>query len=648
VTGTSARRSAAPRLVVDPRVRNALLAAAAGLLALWIAGASGVHKAPASGILDSVQAAARAVAAALLLFFVSGFGLTRLLLPRELARYELLWIPAVGAAAAGLFMTVLGFAWVPFKVSLALTLAAGVALGALATRRRGRDAPPLRGLGWPGLVAGLLVCVALAPYFGAGFPTVTGFGSDAFHAVGAADFLQHNHPTAVNANGPLDQMPPLWRSKQPIYYALGAVASLAHLEPYQTLAPVAALVIVLASVGVFLFARELLGGSFTASVMAMAITGLDAMVLKTALNPYFNQTWGYFALPFSLVLAWWTVSRRSAGAAALLVLFLLLGAFAYPLALPIPALALAVFFALDVRERRRRGQPTGMEGLRSFARGRSLLWLVPLGLALALPAAAAGGKIWSAASLLLDPNSSLRNWGGDLRAFIPAHEFFALGTSTLWWLAVAVMVLLALWLLRGLPRPLGWGLGVTLAAFLLAGLWFRQRDFGWYFEFKTLVFAAPLLVACAVVAASRLGRFAVPLLALFLLSAHVSAREEVRSEKYQLTKQELELRGWSRGLPRDASIRLDTWPPIQLWGSYMLSRQPLCSRLPLLGTDYPHVLVSRRADYILEDSRARRLSRGRPPDALGPPLRANSEFRLYRARPGLPGPDRCSRRLVYH
>ena len=54
------------------------------------------------------------------------------------------------------------------------------------------------------------------------------------------------------------------------------------------------------------------------AVVAMAATGLDRMVLRTALNPYYNQTWGYFTLPFTLVLGWWAVHHRSRTAAALL------------------------------------------------------------------------------------------------------------------------------------------------------------------------------------------------------------------------------------------------------------------------------------------------------------------------------------------
>lgn len=620
------------------RLRDGAVLLAAGALALAIAGGWGIHHVPAGDVLDSVQAAVRAVLASLFVFGVAGFGVTRLLLPESLRRYELLWAPAVGACVAALAMTVLGFAFVPFHVSLAITLAGGAAVGALALRRAS-ERPAVGGLFWPGVVALLLAAVALVPYFGVGFPTVTGTGSDAFHAVGATEFLQHNHPLERHADGPLDRMPLRWGSKQPIYYALGAVASVSGLEPYETLAPVAAVMIALAAVGIFLLARELLGASLLGAGAAMAVTGLDAMVLRTALNPYFNQTWGYFTLPFALVLGWWAVHHRSRPAAILLVLFLTVGGLAYPLMLPIPLLALGIFVWLE---------PVRLPSPRALYRGRrSLLWLVPVVLLLAVPAASALGKIWDATTVLVDPNRSLEPWAGDIIAFIPAHQFFSLPEETLWWLAAAAMAALAVWLLLQLPRPLGVGLAAVMATFLAAGVWFRQRDFGAYFEFKTLAFSAPLLLACAAVALSRFRRAGPVLLALFVLSAGLSARDEVRAKGAQLTEPFLELRGWAADLPADASIRLDTYPPNQLWGSYMLSSRGLCSEVPLLHTDYPHVVYSRDADYILQDRRARMFYGGDPSDAEGPPLRQNDEFSLFRAKPDLPGEDLCSKELPY-
>lgn len=620
------------------RLREGLVLLGAAALALAIAGAWGIHRVPAGDVLDSVQAATRAVIAALVLFGVAGFGVTRLLLPEGLRRYELLWVPAVGACVLALAMTVLGYAFVPFQLALAITLAGGAGAGVYALRRS-PGPPPVGGLFWPAAIAVLLAAVALVPYFGAGFPTVTGTGSDAFHAVGATEFLQHNHPTERHADGPLDRMPIRWGSKQPIYYALGSVATVSGLEPYETLAPVAAVMITLAALGIFLLAAELLGGTLLGAGAAMAVTGLNAMVLRTALNPYFNQTWGYFTLPFTLVLGWWAVHHRSRGATALLAVFLVIGGLAYPLMLPIPLLAIAVFLLLE---------PGPRPSLRGLYRGRrSLLWMLPLALVLAIPAASALAKVWDATVLLVDPSSSLEPWAGDIRHFIPAHHFFSLPSDTLWWLAVAVMAGLAAWLLLQLPRPLGVGIGAVMLAFLAAGAWFRQRELGHYFEFKTLAFSAPLLVACAAVALARLRRVGPPLLAVFVLAAGLSARAEVRAKGAQLTADFVELRGWAAELPADASIRLDTFPPNQLWGSYMLSARRLCSQRPLLNTDYPHVVSSRDADYILVDRFGARFYGGDPPDAAGPPLRRNQEFRLYRAKPDLPGPDRCSKRLPY-
>jgi hypothetical protein len=73
----------------------------------------------------------------------------------------------------------------------------------------------------------------------------------------------------------------------------------------------------------------------------------------------------------------------------------------------------------------------------------------------------------------------------------------------------------------------------------------------------------------------------------------------------------------------------------------MLSGQPLCSQKPLLDTSYPHVPVSRKADYVLVQ---RPLAK--PFDAVGPPLMTNTAYALYRMNPDVPGPDRCSRAMV--
>src|SRR5258708_26365746 len=82
-------------------------------------------------------------------------------------------------------------------------------------------------------------------------------------------------------------------------------------------------------------------------------------------------------------------------------------------------------------------------------------------------------------------------------------------------------------------------------------------------------------------------------------------------------------------------------PPLQIWVAYFLASEPLCSQRPLLATSYPHVQISRKADYILADHGTLR-----PFDAAGPPVMMVGQFRLYRERPDVPGPSYCTRARV--
>ena len=67
-----------------------------------------------------------------------------------------------------------------------------------------------------------------------------------------------------------------------------------------------------------------------------------------------------------------------------------------------------------------------------------------------------------------------------------------------------------------------------------------------------------------------------------------------------------------------------------LWMGNMLSDQPLCSQRPLLNTSYPHVPISRAADYVLVDDTWRK-----PFDAVGPPFMTLDRYQLFRLKPNL-------------
>ena len=204
--------------------------------------------------------------------------------------------------------------------------------------------------------------------------------------------------------------------------------------------------------------------------------------------------------------------------------------------------------------------------------------------------------------------------------------------------AGVVFVLAAYGLWRS-DRSLAWGLGGLLVIGVLLAVYLRQRPYGYYFHFKLLAFVGPLVMVIAAAGAARLRRVGPVILAVFCVATAGSAVAELAATGSQLPPATIQLAGWARSVPREASIRLDMWPPDQLWAGYFLSARRLCSQLPLLDTDYPHVIAGRKADYIVAT-----IAAGRPADAIGPALRVNAGYRLYRESPSIPGADACSQR----
>jgi hypothetical protein len=585
-------------------------------------------------------------AACAVLFGIAGFGPTRLLLPDGLRGHEALWVLPVGSVATALELALLAYGFVPFDVALGVVLAGGVALGVFAWRRdpgvRSRsapaNAPSWRTIAVPLVLAVLIGAIALLPMFRGGFMTVIGNGSDAHLAVGTAQFLQHNHPTAVDPRQAVDRVPLVWRSKPAIYLAFGAVARVAGMEPYAVIATLSAALLAFAALGFWLLARELLGAGPWGAGAAMGLVGMNRIELFTVMHPYFNQTWGYMTTPFAIALAWHVVRHRTRGGVMLFAGFIGVLAFAYPLALPVPLLAAIVFAGF---ERRRRG--LSLLRIPRLRSRRQLLWIVPLFLMLIIPLQGVLEKT-AASTRVLAPGYSLANWGGDLTHFFPERFFLGIDDPSGALLALPLFAAGLFLALRRASREIRWGLGAIVAFGVLAALFFRPREYGWYFHFKALAFVGPLVVTAAAAGLSRLRWPWVSVVALLFLVGITrnGAAHELGTTFDQLPRSMLELKKVGARLPPGASVRLDMPADGRmLWAGNMLSDHPLCSQRPLLNTSYPHVPISRAADYVLVDDDWRK-----PFDAIGPPLMTLDRYQLFRLRPDLPGGDRCSLKMV--
>ena len=143
-------------------------------IAIWaLATAWGLVLEPRREVVDAIPDTLRALLAALVLFGLTGYGVTQLLLPASLRRHALLWVLPTGACVSGLALMVLGFAAVPFPVSLVVVLLAGAGLSV-----RARGAVTVgRTVGWPVFLALVVIGLAIAPMvMELHFETVTGTG----------------------------------------------------------------------------------------------------------------------------------------------------------------------------------------------------------------------------------------------------------------------------------------------------------------------------------------------------------------------------------------------------------------------------------------------------------------------------------------
>ena len=79
---------------------------------------------------------------------------------------------------------------------------------------------------------------------------------------------------SVDITQPINQMPPTWKSKFPIYYAFAGVSSLSGLATWQVLAPLAAALLAMAAIGLLpRRARGVRRPAGRSSLVAMAIAG---------------------------------------------------------------------------------------------------------------------------------------------------------------------------------------------------------------------------------------------------------------------------------------------------------------------------------------------------------------------------------------
>ncbi len=508
----------------------------------------------------------------------------------------------------------------------------------------------------PIALAGLVALITLLPSFRSGFASVPGQNGDAILVVGTADLLEQAPPTATRTDTPIPSIPLEWRSKYPIYYALAAISMLAGQDPIEAFPTVVAMMLALAALGFFLFARLVLRAPLWLGLLVLFLLPLDRIAMYVAIHPYYNELWGQFTLPFVLLFGWRYLNAPDRRGAILFVLFAALCLLAYPLVIPFPAVFLLASGVVVWRRRRAEGQPVRwISGLDLPRPGpRSWLW-IPI-VVVAVPVVVVLGrgfveKTVSALQVVL-PGSSLVGWSGSALPFLPFPEFVGMpGSAVGDLIGLAVVCLLAAVGLSRLRSEARWPLGAMVISTALIGVYFRERFDGQLFYFKDLAFAGPYTIMLALVAlawlvssrAWRTAALGVVGIAAALIVIPAGAGSEVNATYPQANQYVLQLRTWNRELPRRSSVLVDVYPSgWQLWASYMFVDHPLATPIPLDGI-FPHPAIGFKADYLIA-------LRIKPPPryaVLGQPILKNAEYQLWRMNPSLKAPLVATRPLIY-
>lgn len=610
----------------------------------------------------------RTGAVVIALWGLCGWGLSNLLVRRQLSSVRLLLVLPVGAASSSFVLAVLGLLHVPFAASLAIVLAAALAA---ALRWRTGSAPEtvteplpeqqLAGavrIAAPTVLVTLMALVSLIPSFWAGFESIPGQNGDAILVAGSATLVEHAPPTATRNDLPINRIPLQWRSKYPIYYALAAVATLAGQTPIQAFGTVSGVVLAMTALGLFVFSLFALRAPPWVALAATVLVPLDRIVMFVTIHPFYNELWGQFTLPLILLFGWLYLRQPSRGTGLLFVLFLVFGLLAYPLMIPFPVLFLVPYAWRRWREQRRIGGALGWISALGLPRpgARRWLWIPILLVAIPIAAVLVRGffeKTISAFHVLL-PGSSLAGWSGGNLHFLPGPMFVGLpGAGLADYIGLGVICALALLGLGRVRPEFRAAMATMVIGTALVGVYFRLRAYGNLFYFKDLAFLGPYVVILALLGIAAListrsrtvqlaGAAAMAGLAVIV---PIGAAREIDHTFVQVTPQVLELSRWDHELPRGQSIRIDV-PPLgwQLWTEYMLHDHPLSVLVPLSGPGgfFPHPPVGHKAHYILTMN-----PEAKPTDALGGPVLQNLTFKLWRMNPQVPGPDVSRRGLIW-
>lgn len=547
-----------------------------------------------------------------------GFGVSALLLPRELLPYRWLLMPVVGMMGFALIAQPLALAgvnsagviWILFALSLALN---GLAIwrGRLQSRQQVTNStiPEWAKISRleilvPLLIAAGAIVLGLLPLFGYGYITVTGYNMDASSYVAQAEFAkQFGLNTALVSTIPsiyaqtvvyviqtgTGSIGPLWVS---------VLSQLWGRDSFYAYTPLLVLAYGFSFLSVFVLYRIVFQLKFWTGVLALGALELNGIYLLIPLDNFAPHTFALAVVPFELTIAYLYLTTRTRRALLLAVLALDAQLLSYPESTPFFLFPILVALAWQLVVVRKQ------------------IWREVVGLAQigGLSVVLAPTAYWTLYESVRHQSGTVAlAIGGTIVTFISPAEGLGLnalrvtefdglvqwdaavrnGWNVAAWLGVgSVLLLMVVGLISSLKRQGGWlaACGIVYGA-LLAWMFFVQKyPYGFFKTFATSVFVLAALMALGTqtwrdaLRGSAVGKrfvFAPAAILIFLfllLGASMAWVQAALAERAPVVTRKLLQLSNSDLIPPNASIYLSLTKrsnPRMYWAAYLLRDHPL-------------------------------------------------------------------------
>lgn len=533
-----------------------------------------------------------------------GYGASRWLLPRELAPYRWLLMPAVGMTMFAVIVQPLArvglvtaqWIWILFPLAFAAN--------ALALWRAPQwENCARREIFLPLAVAVGALILGTLPLFAYGYLTVVGYNVDGSTYVAQAEIAKQ-YGLALEQ---IDALPLLYAQSvahiirvgvgaaAPLWISL--VSQLLGRDSFYAYAPLSALGFAFSFLSVFVLYRVGFGLKFWTSVLVLVALALHSAVLSIPLDNFVLHTFVFMLLP----LAWLAAQNyfQTPTWRALVLAALSLGAvlLTYPEAAPFyfAPLALCVLLAL------RRGRATFWQTCqRALVMGVVSLVLAPT-------------AYWTlAANVNHQTRTLLRAVGGTVTEFISLPEGFGFAPLRVWeyegvtawmlpretggalaWLGVAAsLILLGSGLIRSwrARRDLFFASGATMLFWLAWMFWIQNYPYGFFKTFATSAFVLFALLGFGIEtwveqwrghARARRFLFVPALLTAFLfllLGMTMVWYQTMLAQRPPVVTRRLIQLSNSNLIPSDSSLFLSLSPqhnPRMYWAAYFFRARPV-------------------------------------------------------------------------